>query len=187
MPTLTIRNLDPAVKTRLRVQAAQNGRSMEEEVRTIIGRALDTPAEAPPRPAPAPTWRETSARSSPHFAGSCPNSNPCRANRCARRLTSAPGRPRYLRHLGTDAPTIRIVSNVRTDHLIALHDSCGNDEAKPTMHLGRADDVAIGISRAIRVAGQRGLIRSVPASVITPLRTEPIPEDRRVSASYFSL
>ena len=29
MATLTIRNLDPAIKERLRVKAARNGRSME--------------------------------------------------------------------------------------------------------------------------------------------------------------
>lgn len=36
MSTLTIRNLDPAVKERLRVRAAQHNRSMEEEARRIL-------------------------------------------------------------------------------------------------------------------------------------------------------
>jgi plasmid stability protein len=36
MATLTIRNLDEALKRRLRVRAAQHGRSMEEEVREIL-------------------------------------------------------------------------------------------------------------------------------------------------------
>ena len=36
MASITIRNLDDEVKTRLRVRAATNGRSMEEEVRTIL-------------------------------------------------------------------------------------------------------------------------------------------------------
>ncbi len=36
MATLTIRNLDEAVKRRLRVRAAEHGRSMEEEVREIL-------------------------------------------------------------------------------------------------------------------------------------------------------
>lgn len=40
MATLTIRNLDEDLKTRLRVQAAAHGRSMEEEVRHILRRAL---------------------------------------------------------------------------------------------------------------------------------------------------
>lgn len=44
MATLTIRNLDDKVRDRLRVQAAENGRSMEAEAREIIGRAM-----APPR------------------------------------------------------------------------------------------------------------------------------------------
>jgi len=37
---LTIRNLDEAVKARLRVRAAEHGRSMEEEARHILRRDL---------------------------------------------------------------------------------------------------------------------------------------------------
>jgi plasmid stability protein len=40
MATLTIRNLDPTVKERLRVRAAQHGHSMEAEARRILQRAL---------------------------------------------------------------------------------------------------------------------------------------------------
>ena len=36
MATLTIRNVDPAIQKRLRVRAAQNGRSMEAELRQIL-------------------------------------------------------------------------------------------------------------------------------------------------------
>ena len=36
MASITIRNLDEDVKARLRVRAADNGRSMEEEVRRIL-------------------------------------------------------------------------------------------------------------------------------------------------------
>lgn len=36
MASLTVRNLDPTVKERLRVRAARHGRSMEEEVRHIL-------------------------------------------------------------------------------------------------------------------------------------------------------
>ena len=36
MASITIRNLDDDVKTRLRVRAADNGRSMEEEVRLLL-------------------------------------------------------------------------------------------------------------------------------------------------------
>jgi antitoxin FitA len=39
MATLTVRNLEPSVKERLRVRAAKNGRSMEEEVRAILRKA----------------------------------------------------------------------------------------------------------------------------------------------------
>ena len=41
MSSLTIRKLDDDVKTRLRVRAARNGRSMEEEARVILRRAVD--------------------------------------------------------------------------------------------------------------------------------------------------
>jgi len=34
--TLTIRDVEPGVKERLRIRAAQSGRSMEEEVRVIL-------------------------------------------------------------------------------------------------------------------------------------------------------
>lgn len=44
MATITIRNLDSTLKTKLRIRAAQHDRSMEEEVRTILKTvlALDT-------------------------------------------------------------------------------------------------------------------------------------------------
>ncbi len=75
MSMLTVRNLDDAVKTQLRIQAAQHGWAMEEEVRRILTRAtlgeassaplgsriharfkslgsFDTPARSLPRAAP---------------------------------------------------------------------------------------------------------------------------------------
>lgn len=44
MATLMIRDLDEMVKARLRVRAANNGRSMEAEARAILGAALTEPA-----------------------------------------------------------------------------------------------------------------------------------------------
>ena len=44
MASITIRNLDDAVKTKLRVRAATNGRSMEEEARVILREAVDEEA-----------------------------------------------------------------------------------------------------------------------------------------------
>lgn len=38
--SITIRNLDPALKERLRARAAQHGRSMESEARSILQGAL---------------------------------------------------------------------------------------------------------------------------------------------------
>lgn len=40
MAMLTIRKLDDEVKRRLRIRAAEHGRSMEEEARTILAEAL---------------------------------------------------------------------------------------------------------------------------------------------------
>lgn len=47
METVLIRRVDTAIKVRLRIQAAQHGRSMEEEAREILRIAL-TPQS--PRP-----------------------------------------------------------------------------------------------------------------------------------------
>jgi len=45
--TLTIRNVDPAVKERLRIRAARHGHSMEAELRAILAEAIrdDRPDE----------------------------------------------------------------------------------------------------------------------------------------------
>ncbi|MGD9816343.1 MAG: Arc family DNA-binding protein [Hyphomonadaceae bacterium] len=40
MATLLIRNLDDAVRDKLRVRAAEHGRSMEAEAREILARAI---------------------------------------------------------------------------------------------------------------------------------------------------
>ena len=48
MASITIRNLDDDVKTRLRVRAAEHHRSMEEEVRIILRDAV-TGRRASPR------------------------------------------------------------------------------------------------------------------------------------------
>ncbi|HYI92937.1 MAG TPA: hypothetical protein VEX68_05300 [Bryobacteraceae bacterium] len=42
MASITIRNLDDALKSRLRVQAAEHGRSMEEEARELLKAGLTT-------------------------------------------------------------------------------------------------------------------------------------------------
>jgi len=40
MASITIRNLDDQIKEQLRIAAAHNGHSMEEEARLILGKAL---------------------------------------------------------------------------------------------------------------------------------------------------
>ena len=48
MASLTVRQLDEALKKRLRLRAARNGRSVEDEVRTILrGAAADADAFVP--------------------------------------------------------------------------------------------------------------------------------------------
>jgi plasmid stability protein len=44
MAAITIRNVDDALKKRLRLQAAAHGRSMEEEARAILRAALSAEA-----------------------------------------------------------------------------------------------------------------------------------------------
>ncbi|MXX70680.1 MAG: plasmid stabilization protein [Gemmatimonadetes bacterium] len=44
MASITIRQLDDAVKAKLRVRAATNGRSMEEEARVILREAVEEKA-----------------------------------------------------------------------------------------------------------------------------------------------
>jgi antitoxin FitA len=53
MASITIRNLDPDVKTRLRIRAAEHGRSMEAEAREILTEGLEARvAEVPNGPKP---------------------------------------------------------------------------------------------------------------------------------------
>ncbi|UHD15795.1 FitA-like ribbon-helix-helix domain-containing protein [Thiocapsa bogorovii] len=44
MASITIRNLDDTLKRRLRIRAAEHGRSMEDEAREILRLALGEPA-----------------------------------------------------------------------------------------------------------------------------------------------
>jgi antitoxin FitA len=47
MAVMTIRNIDEAIKKRLRMRAAVNGRSMEDEARDILRSALSTDVARP--------------------------------------------------------------------------------------------------------------------------------------------
>ena len=44
MASITVRNLEDGLKRRLRIRAAENGRSMEQEVRDILREALQREA-----------------------------------------------------------------------------------------------------------------------------------------------
>jgi len=59
MASLTVRQLDDALKRQLRLRAARHGRSMEDEVRVILRQAAETSGESPERvdPAPPPSGR----------------------------------------------------------------------------------------------------------------------------------
>ena len=47
MASITIRNLDDSLKSRLRIQAAVHGRSMEDEARDILRSALNHEPQGP--------------------------------------------------------------------------------------------------------------------------------------------
>ena len=49
MSSITVRNLDPMIKERLRVSAAEHGHSMEAEARRILQLALKGPERFPGR------------------------------------------------------------------------------------------------------------------------------------------
>ncbi|WP_075771128.1 FitA-like ribbon-helix-helix domain-containing protein [Aerophototrophica crusticola] len=49
MPTLTVRNLDEDTVRKLRIRAAENGRSAEAEHREILQQALGTASREPSR------------------------------------------------------------------------------------------------------------------------------------------
>jgi plasmid stability protein len=53
MTTLTIRNVDPAVKERLRIRAARHGHSMEAELRVILAASVSDEHDATPNLAEA--------------------------------------------------------------------------------------------------------------------------------------
>ena len=61
MATLTIRNIDDQVKAKLRVNAAQRGVSMEEEVRQTLTRAVMSSANDPDSRGLATRIRDTMA------------------------------------------------------------------------------------------------------------------------------
>lgn len=63
MATVTVRQLDEETKTRLRIRAAQNGHSMEQEARNILQAAL-----APPAPL-AEHWYDQIRRSFAEIGG----------------------------------------------------------------------------------------------------------------------
>ena len=66
MASLTIRKLDEAVKVYLRLRSAGNGRSVEEEVRVILGELVQgRPYEAAPQPPSAGPCARPTPRTAP--------------------------------------------------------------------------------------------------------------------------
>lgn len=49
MASITIRKLDDSAKAKLRIRAAEHGRSMEDEARVILERAVQQPSTPRPR------------------------------------------------------------------------------------------------------------------------------------------
>ena len=71
MANLTIRNVPDDIRTRLRVRASRNGRSMEAEARAIIAGAVDvpSPADLPHAVAQLQDWVARSGKKKSKFAG----------------------------------------------------------------------------------------------------------------------
>ena len=69
MASLTVRQLDEKLKKQLRLRAAKNGRSVEDEVRTILrSAAADTDAFVP---APSARRQNRTRRRQPTPGASC--------------------------------------------------------------------------------------------------------------------
>ena len=62
MASLTIRKLDDAIRDELRLRAARNGRSVEDEVRVILREASQQPPRACPHRLPTPPRRQPRRR-----------------------------------------------------------------------------------------------------------------------------
>ena len=88
MASITIRNLDDDVKTRLRVRAAEHHRSMEEEARVLLREAVSDGKAVPG------TWRHSPASASRLLAVS--TSNFRRAAPCANLRTSPEPESRHM-------------------------------------------------------------------------------------------
>src|SRR5450759_2468861 len=64
MASLTVRQLDEALKKQLRLRAARNGRSVEDEVRTIL-RGAAAEGDAPAASGPSKSGTQFSRRATP--------------------------------------------------------------------------------------------------------------------------
>src|SRR5262245_44612610 len=65
MASITVRQLDEKLKRLLRLRAAKSGRSVEDEVRTILREAAEQTGHAAPAPIDPPTARSNAARAAP--------------------------------------------------------------------------------------------------------------------------
>src|SRR6185312_16498175 len=73
MASLTIRKLDEAIKAELRLRAAGNGRSVEEEVRIILGELIQGRPEAAPSSPRLPPSAAAPTRNSPDPVSGIPS------------------------------------------------------------------------------------------------------------------
>ena len=71
MASLTIRKLDDAIRDELRLRAARNGRSVEDEVRVILRDAAQHPLQGP-SPQAAPPVPATSVQTASDGAHGLP-------------------------------------------------------------------------------------------------------------------
>ena len=105
MASLTIRKLDETVKFYLRLRSARNGRSVEEEVRVILGGLIEGRPEFPATPSPT-SLRPADAQSRP-----------------ARR-TSAPEQPRVTLIIGGGIAAYKALDLIRRLKERHIHVRC---------------------------------------------------------------
>src|SRR5450759_784409 len=105
MASLTIRKLDETVKVYLRLRSARNGRSVEEEVRVILGELIEGRPEFPATPSPT----------------SLP---PADAQSRPARGTSAPEQPRVTLIIGGGISAYKALDLIRRLNERHIHVRC---------------------------------------------------------------
>src|SRR5437764_903285 len=175
MANLTIRKLDDAIRDELRLRAARNGRSVEDEVRVILREAAqrDGPASSPQPAMPAATARPMAKMARGH------------ADDLASAILLAANKPVLLAPamnplMWNNAATRRNVMQLRRDGVVTVGPNAGEMAEAGEAGVGRMSEpteIAAAAEHILRpprprpLAGKRVLITAGPThEPIDPVR-----------------